>query len=211
MNKNKVTQRHLIQYLYIQSKAITVRSKEVSHHPSAKPVHELRLAARHARAAFWVLKHSSKHIRFKKLDKKLQQPGRASGKVREIDVAISDANHYRTKCAQMILQCMHALKKLKQLVKREARNDLKKLLDHANHALRLMGPLRLTEAKIKVTRILHNQLDQDMDGPGKFHKLRIAVKKARYAIEAIIAIGAPIHPIDRSNHLIFALNHPMLR
>jgi CHAD domain-containing protein len=206
MNKNKLTQRNLIQYLDIQFKAITAWSKEVSHHPSGKPVHELRLATRHARAALWVLKHSSEHLRFKKLDRELQQLGRTLGMVREIDVAISDANHYRIKSAQMIPQRMHAVKKLKKLVKAEARKDLKKLLVHAARALRLIGPLRMKEAKVKLTRTLHTQLNQHMDGPATFHKLRITVKKARYAIEAM---GVPIHPMDRSNHPIVAPNHPM--
>lgn len=206
MNQNKLSQRHLSKSLDTQAKAISAWSKQVKHHPSGKPVHELRLATRQARAAFWVLKNSSEHLRFKKLDRRLHKLEETLGKVREIDVAIRDANHYKIKSSQLIPNKMHAVKKLKKLVSSDSRKELKKLLTEARRSIQRMNSVKINEARKKLSEILQNQLAQDLDGPKKLHKLRIAVKKARYAIEAM---GQPIHPMDGSNHPNKAMNHPM--
>jgi CHAD domain-containing protein len=197
MDQNKFSQRHLRKYLDTQAKAISAWSKQVSRHLSGKPVHELRLATRQARAVFWILKNSSAHVRFKKLDRKLHQLGVTLGKVREIDVAISDANHYKIKTSELIRDRTEVVKKLKRLVSIDSRRTLKKLLKTARKSVRRMSSFEMTHVRKKLSKILRAQLAQELEGPKQFHQLRISVKKARYAIEAM---GQAKHPIGRSNH-----------
>jgi CHAD domain-containing protein len=197
MNQNKFSQSHLRDYLDTQAKAISAGSKQVSRHLSGKPVHELRLATRQARAVFWVLKNSSEHVRFKKLDRKLHRLGVTLGKVREIDVAISDANHYKIKSSDLIRDRTEAVKKLEKLVAPDSRRKLRKLLKSARKSVHRMNSIEMTQARKKLSEILRVQLAQEIEGPKQLHQLRITVKKARYAIEAM---GQAKHPISRSNH-----------
>ena len=197
MNKNKTSQRHLSKYLDTQVQAISSGSKKVRHLTSGEPVHELRLATRQVRAVFWVLKHSTEHVRFKKLDLRLRELGEALGKVREIDVAIADANHFKIKSSKLIPIRMEAVKKLRKLIKRHQRQSLNKLLSLANKSVRSMSSIQVTEAREKLNKSLNHQLTQDIHGTAKLHKLRIAVKKARYAIDAM---SGSFSPTNRSNH-----------
>jgi CHAD domain-containing protein len=206
MNQNEFSQKHLCKYLDTHASAITAWSKQVKKHPSGKPVHELRLATRQARAAFWVLKNSSEPVRFKKLDRKLHKLGETLGKVREIDVAISDANHYKIKSSKLIPDRMRAVKKLERLVGSDSRRALKNLLTKARRSIHGMKSYEMSEARKKLGEILQSQLAQDLEGPKKLHKLRVVVKKTRYAIEAM---GQAIHPMDGSYHPNKTLNHPM--
>ena len=197
MNSDKIALRHLTRYLDTQTKAISAWSKQVAKHSSGKSVHGLRLATRQARAAFWVLKHSSEHLRFKKLNRKLHRLGSALGKVREMDVALSDANHYQIKTTCLIPERMKAVKKLQKLVNKKSRKDLKRLLIKARRSVHKMSAIQVTDAREKLSLSLHRQLAEDIESPAKLHRLRIAVKKARYAIDAM---GETNHPDGRSKH-----------
>ena len=93
----------LVEFIETQAKIISHLTPEVSKKPSGNSVHSLRVAIRRTRAVLWCSHHSSANLHFKKLNERLRKLGRALGRVRELDVAIKDANHYKIISSQLAI------------------------------------------------------------------------------------------------------------
>lgn len=159
---------------------------------SPKNVHQLRVTVRRIRAVLWLAEHGTPSLSFGKLKVKLRQLGQALGSLREIDVAIRDAEKHDLPT--------NRLKKKRK----SARRDLKRQMT-AKPSLKMMARLDEALGKIKKRRefnISHGvSLLQKRILPwthrvlrtgDDFHRLRIITKKTRYALEAI---GKPSRPL----------------
>lgn len=195
----KTSQRKLIHYLETQSKAITCLAPKKSRQLSGKDVHELRVATRRARATFWILRHSSAHIRFEELDNDLRKLGKALGHVRELDVAILDANRFGIDATKLIARQKIFQMKLQKRINRNQQNHLSTQLSAAENAAHAMSPIFLGEARDTLRARLNRQLDRHLHGQTKLHQLRIMMKKARYVLEAL---GRPVSPMKSLQDLL---------
>ena len=192
-------QEHVINYLEIQSNAIAILAPKVFRHMGGKSVHQLRVATRRARAALWVLRYSSAHIHFKKLNHNLRIIGKALGGVRELDVAILDANHYDINSSQLISRRKAAQQNLQKLINRGQRKKLSADFLSFKKTIRNMKPMLLRKASDKLRAQLNHQLERHVRGKTKSHQLRLVFKKVRYALEAM---GKPIDPIKRLQNIL---------
>lgn len=186
-------QNPVVEYLERQSKAIGRLAVEVSRRSDEKPVHKLRVATRRARAALWVLKNSSAHLHFKRLDHDLRRLCRELGKVREVDVAILDASHYGIDSSKLEIQRKKFLRKVRELITQDQMKRLMNKLSEAEISGRARDPILLYEASKRLRSRLNMQLEWNAHGEmTKPHRLRITMKKARYVLEAM---GRPIDPM----------------
>ena len=189
----------LIKYLAAQSKVLISFMNEVPDRLPGKVVHQVRLATRRARAALWVLRHCSSHIRFKGLNKELQRLGDALGRIRELDVAILDAKRFGFDSSTLVAGRKEAHHRLRHLIHRDQKNELALQLWIAGHTAREIFPVRIDEAKRRLDKQLASLLKRRIHGQTKFHQLRIVIKKTRYALEAM---GKPIGSLQRLQDIL---------
>ena len=183
---------HLIKYLETQAKAVAALSPKVSKKPSGKAVHDLRVATRRVRAAFWCFRQSSEHLHFKKLNRHLRKLGKALGDVRELDVAIKDANYYEIDSSQLLAKRKVVQRKLRKRVNQNQRKLLIGRLMKAKKNIAANVPILFNNANNNLLVRLNQTLNRRIHGRTRLHQLRIAVKKGRYAFEAM---GKPIQPM----------------
>ena len=181
-------QKKLIKYLKAQFRTVELFMSKVRHRPGGKSVHELRLATRRARVALWVLEHNSKPLRFKELRHGLRQLGQALGQIREVEVAIQDANHFGIKRLDLKRRRNRARRKIKNLVSDKKTNDLTKQIADAENRINNIGPVSIIIDRDELIIKIRRQLKLFLSGKIKLHKLRIILKKTRYAL---VAIGQP--------------------
>lgn len=186
-------QEHVTKYLETQAEAIARLAPQVNRRLSVKPVHHLRVAIRRARAALWVLRNSSNSVHFKKLNHDLRKLGKVLGEVRELDVAIQDANDYGIDSIKLTSRRKTKQTKLQKLINRNQRHNLAMQFFSLKNAALTLSP-NLSEARDNLRLQLNRQLERHIHGKTKLHRLRITMKKTRYALEAL---GRPVEPIKR--------------
>jgi CHAD domain-containing protein len=182
----------LIKYFRIQSKNFAKLSKKVYRKPSVKSVHQLRVALRRMRASLWILQHSSRNACFKNLNRKLRKLVKHLGRVRELDVALEDADLYGLNSDILRKQ----RKRNRLAVRRIFTAKLRKKIDRQTDDV--IGKIR-NEAAFNpylALRILRQKLVRWLRRTHKndksLHKLRIQFKKTRYVLEGI---GRPVDPL----------------
>lgn len=185
-------QSSIVKYLETQSEAIACLAPKVSRRLTGKLLHKLRVAVRRAKITLWCLKHSTAHLRFKKLSHHLNKLEKALGKVRELDVAIKDAKSYEIDSSTMKLLRKRCQKKLGKLICHKKMDILLKELKAAERVARSNSPILLTETRDILGKLIENKIKHPIHSPKKLHSLRIDLKKIRYALEAL---GKPVDPM----------------
>jgi CHAD domain-containing protein len=193
------SQEHLIHYLETQFKVIDSLMPRVLRHPGGSSVHKLRVAARRARAAFWVLRHSSSPIYFKKLENQLRKLVKALGHVRELDVAILDANNYDINSKKIKLERKIAQEKLRKLINQDQRRNISQQFSEAKKKISIASPTSFSEAEDRLRMRLNHLLLQHVHGQKGLHQLRIAMKKVRYVLEAM---GKAVGPMKGLQNIL---------
>jgi len=160
--------------------------------PIKKNVHQLRITSRRIRAAIWIIEHGTPHLSFKKLLSELRKLSRVLGQLRELDVAIQDANKYHLKTSK--------LKKKRQ----SARNTLlsqtnsrhrKKIVTYLNKALIKIQnhqEQKIASGVVVLRKRILPWAQKKIVTEDDFHRLRILTKKTRYILETI---GKPVQPL----------------
>lgn len=192
-------QQNLFHYIGVQAKLIKELGPKVHRKLGEEDVHKLWVATRRARAAFWVIKHSSVPTRFDKLESLLKALGKDLGNVRELDVAFRDADHFKMKCSSLGGQRKSALKRLKKITVQSAIDRIGKQFEAAEKSLMEAGPILLGRPNEVLKVKLEDCAKGSAHGKKARHKLRTALRKVRYSLEAI---GRPVAPL---NHIIKAL------
>jgi CHAD domain-containing protein len=185
-------------YLKAQSKAIARLAPIVSRHGGVDHVHQLRVAVRRARVALWILKDKSNEIQYKKLSQNLQRIGKALGKVRELDVAIQDADDYGIDSSQLTARRDTSRKKLRKKINRKQRQNLALLFRSFDVATLSRSP-DLMKSRDNLRVRLNRNLKRHINEQTKLHRLRVAMKKIRYSLEAL---GKPVDPIKRLQNIL---------
>jgi CHAD domain-containing protein len=187
-------QRHVFHYIGVQAKVIEELGPKVHRKFNAKEVHELRVATRRARAALWLIRRSSASTRFGKLESLLKALGRNLGKVRELDVALRDADHFRMGPSSLRNRRKSARKGLR---KRTGKNQIAQIKKHfltAEKKLIEGGALSFRHPSQVLKLKLEDHLKGSNRGTIARHQLRISLRKVRYSLEAI---GRPVAPLNK--------------
>ena len=148
-------QRHLFHYIGVQAKAIEELAPKVHRKLALKDVHKLRVATRRARAALWVIRHSSVPSRFGKLESLLNSLGKDLGKVRELDVAFRDADHFKMKRSSLNGQRKSARKRLRKVTVKSRIARIRERFEEAEKSLMEAGPILLE----RPNEVLKNKLE----------------------------------------------------
>lgn len=173
----KQAREHLIRYLKQQEREFAKSANSLHHKPRGKNVHELRVTARRLHAILWILRKSAPHFKFRQLNRSLKKMTRVLGRARELDVAIKDAETYGLSTRK--------LKKQRKKFREQARKSLpvrksKKLLRElaaVQQKLQLQPDFDPAQT-VSTLRNLNFRTDD-------LHRVRISIKKIRYAREAI--------------------------
>jgi CHAD domain-containing protein len=189
---SRVNPDHLIRYLTTQSKMIACMAPKVARRPSGKSLHILRVATRRALAALWCLRHSSAHLVCQKLSHDLKKLEEVLGPVRELDVAIHDANLYGIRSNGLEDRRKELQRELLKRITVKKRHQLEKEFKDLKESSLALSPIRLNEARSQLVTRLHLQLKRKENNQTRLHQVRIVLKKARYALEAM---GQPVGPL----------------
>jgi len=164
----------------------------VDRHPAGRDVHALRLTIRRTRSVLWCLKNSSAHLRFEKLNQELCNLGEALGCVRELDVSIQDADCYKIDSDSLSQQRKMARRKLRKVLNPHAIRKFERKFSRVRTAVLRCRNVSFEKARSKLMKILIEELDRHIVGQSKHHRLRIKMKKVRYAFEVMGIATGPI-------------------
>lgn len=156
----------------------------------AQSTHRLRIATRRLRVALWLLKDDFNGL--KKHSKRLKKIGHRLGAARELDVAIKDSTAYGIDEKKLRKKRKKARRRVeKGLRSKKTRNLMKGLLRIEDRILASQD-LHLEDALDALYLKLSPQLHHPLESKEDFHQFRIALKKLRYAFEAL---GQPVEPM----------------
>lgn len=174
--------REIIQYLEREAEKFSAALGAAELNPRGKAVHELRVCSRKLRAVLGVAAPRRQNLR--SLRRRLQRLAAAAGAERELEVAKRDAGRMGMK-----------LKDLNQKESR-AQHHLRSVI-HRKKYRRLPSKIKQTLAELRAGGLRdrsgwHRQLRKLASWEGhlpasskEFHLVRIALKKARYSLEAL--------------------------
>lgn len=191
--------------LETQVKIFQRQALQAHREPTRKNVHQLRITVRRIRASLWLAEHGSPPVSCEKIKSQLCQLGHALGKLRELDVAIQDAEKFHLKT-----------KRLKQK-RKSAQNNLRRE-SMIRHCLKISkGLQKILTKKMDCQKLNLNPgftilqrkflpwTQKTLKANDDFHRLRILTKKTRYALEII---GKPTGPL-RDLQEILGVGHDL--
>ena len=188
----KKSERALIRYLDDQSKIIESLAPKVFRRLTGRPVHQLRIATRRVRAALWVLSKSSDRLEFPHLNRDLQRVGKVLGRVRELDVAVSDATKYEISSSDLCERRKIAQKELRRVLSSRERKRLERRLRAACATAQNADQVSFK----KPCRLLRARLGKVLATPvrpkSNLHPIRVLIKKSQYALEAMGDSSGPM-------------------
>ena len=103
----------LISYFSEQESRFHRQSAVTLRNPSPKNVHDLRVTLRRLFTVFWLAEHSSDNLSLTELSKPLIRLFHNLGQLRELDVAIVDANKFHFDPSHMKIKRRQLLKKVR--------------------------------------------------------------------------------------------------
>jgi CHAD domain-containing protein len=157
----------------------------VSKRQALSDVHRLRVSARRLKAIFWVLKKGTSVEISRPLERTLSRLTHLLGQRRELDVLARDARHYHLEVQAIQKMSIDASVGLVDFL------NSKKTQNLLNGAQNILGELEEKDSVHlrRVRRALKEKFRRWSNGfprnPGELHRLRIALKKAKYVLEAI--------------------------
>jgi CHAD domain-containing protein len=189
----------LIHYLEDQRAAFAEQAEDAFQKPTKQNIHDLRVTVRRIRAVLWLLERSSPNRHFPKLSSSLCKFARVLGELRELDVAIKDAHDYQIADSDLKSKRINGQDRVSRRIDLPHRKKVLRRLDKAIEDLHLRPNLNLHPGICALQQRLSPWRGKKNLESQEFHRLRIATKKARYALEAI---GKPVEPLRRLQDLL---------
>lgn len=150
--------------------------KLVHRHPDEENVHDLRIATRRLLTLINIFNLDPFFKPLKKAAKKL-------GELRDVDVAIDHAKTYGLESVDLKGERNKLRKKVRKFLNKGHKKLIEKILHHAQVSLNHKDDHDL-EKTVQDFRDQMNQWGNVPLGRENFHEFRIALKKARYILEA---------------------------
>lgn len=150
--------------------------KEVHRHPDEENVHDLRVASRRLLTLINI-------FNLDPFSKPLKKAARKLGELRDLDVAIVHAKTYGLDTDDLKDERKELRKKVKKFFSKDREEMIEKIIHHAQISLTNKDDKDI-EKTIKDFREQMNKWADVPLGRENFHEFRIALKKARYILEA---------------------------
>lgn len=150
--------------------------KQVHRHPDEDNVHDLRIATRRLLTLIKV-------FNLDPFAKPLKKAGKKLGKLRDLDVAIDHAKTYGLDADDLKKERRKLRKEVQQFFTKEREKIIERIFHHSQVSLTNKNEHDL-EKTIKDFREQLGQWEKVRLGRENFHEFRIALKKARYILEA---------------------------
>lgn len=150
--------------------------KKVHSRPDEENVHDLRIASRRLLTL----------IRIFELDpfsKPLKKAANKLGELRDLDVSLHHADEYGLPSDDLQLERKKARKKVKKFFTKQRQKTIEKIMHHAQIKLQEKDEGDLHDVVEKYKAEMMKWKDTPI-GRENFHEFRIALKKARYILEA---------------------------
>lgn len=150
--------------------------KKVHSSPDEENVHDLRIASRRLLTL----------IRIFELDpfsKPLKKAANKLGELRDLDVSLLHADEYGLPADDLKLERKKARKKVKKFFTKQRQKTIDKIMHHAQIRLQEKDEGDLHDVVEKYKAEMMKWKDEPI-GKENFHEFRIALKKARYILEA---------------------------
>jgi CHAD domain-containing protein len=186
----------LIRFLRNQTLVFKRLAKKTRRKQAKDDVHLLRITVRRLRATLWILQHSAltakpgRPLRLRSLNRKLKVAGKALGAVRELDIAVRDAERYQIDSASLRKKRKRCRQKLAQVLNTKYTNTIARKLEKVIENAASKGYINLEPALQKLRDRIVPWRRKKIRNAFDFHRLRIMAKKTRYAREAI---GKPVN------------------
>ena len=184
----------LSKHLKTQCVIIQRLLQPASNEANGTSVHKLRMATRRVRSILWLLERSSQKLRFARLDSDLRRLGKALGSVRELDVAMLDADRYGIEPGPIDTRRVAANRQLKKALSLPRRTALLRRLSELRNSVRAQHSISLTSVRKKLRARMKHLKKKPIHGQARLHRLRISMKWTQYALEAM---GSSVKPIRR--------------
>lgn len=186
-------QRLLESYLKAQNGEFKKLSKEAAKKFKPGTVHHLRSCCRRLRSALYLLRDSLPHSAFLRINRKLRGLGHKLGEIRQLDVAAIDAKSYGLKVRHFKIERRQAIKKAQASVSRKSRKDIHRKIGALIAMTDKFSASKLRPPGVALLRQLNDRYRRR-----DLHKLRIAVKKARYVLESLEIPSEPLAELQES-------------
>lgn len=196
--KKSLADRSLIPFLKAQKDEFRLWSDKVAQKANPSSVHALRVCIRRLRSVLWILKRSAPKIQFKNLDSKLANLGEILGEIRELDVAIKDAQIYAMKSSALKRDRRSPRKLVRRSLSPVRRSQLYSKIAHVEEVLNDKNPVELKKAFGLLQQRLGDAKDTHKYSGPELHRLRITLKKTRYALEALGKTTKPLREIQNA-------------
>lgn len=167
--------------------------RKVSKRQKAGTVHDLRVATRRLRAAFWLIRQgtqvkvpASTRLSFRRL-------GRSLGKLRQLDVAMRDAGHFNLSTDKLESLLRKSSRELSLFLTSRKQKIWVGELKRIGRELQSLSAFNYSRPMQTLSRNLNGWLKHPA-GKSELHAFRIQVKKTLYAFEML---GQPALPLTR--------------
>ncbi len=186
------SQKYLSHYIGHQANLITTLAPFLSGPKGEDYIHQVRVATRRMRAAFWILRHDPKSHEIRDLNRYLKKLGKLLGRIRDLDLAIVDAKSYKVD-PEELKSCQKVLsRKMQKLTLKKPMEQVRKQIIMVENLASRANPQLISEARNELCGLMEEQIEKRLSGAKKLHQLRINLKKTRYILEAI---GEPVTPL----------------
>lgn len=182
----------LSHYIRHQAYLITTLAPLLSGPKGEEQIHQVRVATRRMRAAFWILKRDPKIYVIKDLNRYLKKLGKLLGRIRDLDVAIVDAKIYKVDSEELKSSQQVLNKKIQKLTLKKPMKQVLKQIVAAENLASQANPRLIRKARNELCGLIERQIEKRPSGAKKLHQLRINLKKTRYILESI---GEPVTPL----------------
>jgi CHAD domain-containing protein len=150
------------------------------------------VAIRRARSVLWIARCGQKIHGLKKINRRLRKLNRKLGRVRELDVAISDAHDFHIDDRKLKKRRKKLRKKIAHFVSRKDRDRIHRDLDKAVRKIDGAGVGDFESRLAELREQLIHWRDSALSHKDDIHAFRIFVKRARYVLESLDRNAKPL-------------------
>jgi CHAD domain-containing protein len=150
------------------------------------------VAIRRARSVLWIARCDQKIHGLKKINRRLRKLNRKLGRVRELDVAISDAHDFRINDRKLKKRRKKMRKKIAHSMTRKNRKRIHKNLDTAARKITSADTGVVESGLAQLRDQLLHWRNAALSHKDEIHAFRIFVKRARYVLESLDQNAQPL-------------------
>ena len=171
---------------------IEYEARKIHRKPSKHSVHDLRVAIRRTRSILWISRRGPKSRGLEKLNRQLRKLNRRLGRVRELEVAITDARTFRIKSGNLKKRRDQLSEKIAPLLAQKDRDRIQRKIKKATQNIRRTDRGLITESFAELHKQLAKWRKATLRRKSEIHRFRIFIKRLRYVSEVMGQNAKPL-------------------